>query len=88
MTVGVDLFAGAGGNTAGAGEAGVTTVNKHSLVIGDEIRPLTISEQAAAQTFRKDYVWPKSKTMTKLMIGNAVPPKMAYEVTKAILKAA
>jgi DNA (cytosine-5)-methyltransferase 1 len=66
----------------------VTTVNKHSLVIGDEMRALTISEQAAAQTFRNDYVWPKPKTITKLMIGNAVPPLMAYEVTKAILKAA
>lgn len=66
----------------------VTTVNKHSLVIGDDIRALTINEQAAAQTFRKDYVWPKSKTLTKLMIGNAVPPIMAYEVTKSILKAA
>jgi DNA (cytosine-5)-methyltransferase 1 len=66
----------------------VTTVNKHSLVIGDEMRALTVSEQAAAKTFREDYVWPKPKTISKLMIGNAVPPLMAYEVTKAILKAA
>lgn len=66
----------------------VTTINKHSLVIGDYIRPLTIKELAAAQTFPEDYVWPKSKTITKEMIGNAVPPLMAYEVSQAILKAA
>jgi DNA (cytosine-5)-methyltransferase 1 len=66
----------------------ITTINKHSLVIEDEIRALTINEQAAAQTFRKDYIWPESKTLTKLMIGNAVPPLMAYEVSKSILRAA
>jgi DNA (cytosine-5)-methyltransferase 1 len=66
----------------------VTTVNKHSLVYGEYIRPLTIREQAAAQSFRSDYVWPTSKTLTKSMIGNAVPPKMAEIITKAVLQAA
>lgn len=66
----------------------VTTVNKHSLVIGDKIRPLTILEQARAQSFDDSYKWPKSKTLTKMMIGNAVPPVMAEEITKAVLKAA
>ncbi|WP_299022235.1 DNA cytosine methyltransferase [uncultured Photobacterium sp.] len=66
----------------------VTTNNKHSLVIGDKIRPLNITELAAAQTFEPYYQWPKSKTLTKMMIGNAVPPLMAKEVTTAVLKAA
>ncbi|HAV1520171.1 TPA: DNA cytosine methyltransferase [Vibrio parahaemolyticus] len=66
----------------------VTTVNKHSLVIGDQIRPLSIREQAAAQTFNDDYQWPKSTTLTKMMIGNAVPPVMAKEITMAVQKAA
>ncbi len=66
----------------------VTTVNKHSLIIEDNIRPLTIGEIAAAQTFPKGYIWPKSKTLTKLMIGNAVPPLMSEVISKFILKAA
>ncbi len=65
----------------------VTTVNKHSLVIGDKIRPLSISEQARAQTFEEDYIFPKSRTLTKMMIGNAVPPKMAEVFTKWVLAA-
>lgn len=66
----------------------VTTVNKHSLVIGDKIRPLTVKEQARAQSFDDSYQWPESKTLTKMMIGNAVPPVMAREITKAVLLAA
>lgn len=66
----------------------VMTTNKHSLVVGDMIRPISIREQAAAQTFPDDYIWPVSKTLTKLMIGNAVPPLMAKEVSKAVLRAA
>jgi DNA (cytosine-5)-methyltransferase 1 len=66
----------------------ITTINKHSVVFGDYIRPITIKEQAAAQTFPSNYLWPESKTITKKMIGNAVPPVMAKKVTEAILKAA
>lgn len=65
----------------------VTTVNKHSLVIEDKIRPLSIREQAAAQTFDDSYLWPDSAVTTKMMIGNAVPPLMAQRVTEAVLKA-
>tara|TARA_R110000851_G_C12974690_1_gene555700 strand:+ start:92 stop:1003 length:912 start_codon:yes stop_codon:yes gene_type:complete len=63
----------------------ITTVNKHSLVIGDHIRPITIGEQAAAQTFPLGYKFPKSTTLTKQMIGNAVPPIMAKKITEAVL---
>lgn len=66
----------------------IMTVNKHSLVMGDHIRPITISEQAAAQTFSSDRHWPESKTETKKMIGNAVPPKMAEKVIRAVVAAA
>jgi DNA (cytosine-5)-methyltransferase 1 len=66
----------------------ITTVNKHSLVMGDKIRPLSILEQARGQSFSDDYQWPESKTVTKMMIGNAVPPVMAREITKAVLLAA
>ncbi len=66
----------------------VTCVNKHSLVKGDRIRPLTIKELIAAQSFDDSYIWPKSKVATKLLLGNAVPPKMAKKVIQAVLKAA
>ena len=63
----------------------ITTNNKHSLVMGDQIRPLSISELAAAQTFKSNYQWPESKTQTKQMIGNSVPPLMAKAVTKSVI---
>lgn len=58
----------------------VTTVNKHSIVMGDKIRPLSIAELAKAQSFPSTYKWPKQRTQTKTMIGNAVPPLMASGV--------
>ncbi|TMS80563.1 DNA cytosine methyltransferase [Pseudoalteromonas sp. S554] len=63
----------------------ITTVNKHSLVMGEYIRPLTIKEMAVAQTFPDDYQFPAGATITKEMIGNAVPPVMAEKVIKAVL---
>ncbi len=56
--------------------------------MGEYIRPLNIRELASAQTFDGDYHWPKSKTATKMMIGNAVPPVLAREITTAVLSAA
>ncbi|MGR5096099.1 DNA cytosine methyltransferase [Vibrio maritimus] len=64
----------------------ITTVNKHSLVIGDKIRPITIEEIAAAQTFPADYNWPASKVATKAFIGNAVPPAFAKRLTDYVLQ--
>lgn len=66
----------------------VTTVNKHSLVIGDNIRALTVNELATAQSFDNDYKWPTSSTAAKTMIGNAVPPLMAKAVVEAVMRAA
>jgi DNA (cytosine-5)-methyltransferase 1 len=66
----------------------ITTVNKHSLVMGDYIRALTVKELSAAQTFRESFLLPEGRTIAKKLIGNAVPPRMAREVTKAVLLAA
>lgn len=66
----------------------ILTMNKHSLVYGDYIRAITISEQAAAQSFPQDYVLPTNRTLAKQMIGNAVPPVLAKRVTEAVLAAA
>lgn len=65
----------------------ITTINKHSVVYGDYMRPITLKEAAAAQTFPSNYLWPSSSTTTKEMIGNAVPPLMSEKITKAILRA-
>lgn len=64
----------------------ITTINKHSVVFGDYIRPITIQEAAAAQTFPANYLWPSSSVLTKEMIGNAVPPLMSEKITRAILR--
>jgi DNA (cytosine-5)-methyltransferase 1 len=64
----------------------ITTVNKHSVVFGDYIRPISVAEAAAAQSFPPNYKWPSSSTATKHMIGNAVPPLMAEKITTAILR--
>lgn len=66
----------------------VTTINKHSLVRGDYIRPLSISEVAKAQTFSDDYIWPEQKTISYSLIGNAVPPLGGKRIIQALLKAA
>jgi len=66
----------------------ITTINKHSIVNGEYIAPISIPEQAAAQTFPASYQFPKSTTLTKQMIGNAVPPVMAKKITEAVILAA
>ncbi|USD58540.1 DNA (cytosine-5-)-methyltransferase [Vibrio sp. SCSIO 43155] len=66
----------------------VLCANKHYLVIGDLIRPLSVSELAKAQSFDENYIWPKSKVKAKQLIGNAVPPLMAEKILEAVLTAA
>jgi hypothetical protein len=50
------------------------------------VRVLTTTERARVQTFPVDYVWTECKTHTERMIGNAVPPKLAEVVGRAILE--
>ncbi len=89
-----DLFLDASYGTSVSGKSihkpigTITCVNHHYVVNGEFIRPITLQEAATAQTFRSDYIWPKGRTITKEMIGNAVPPKMAMEVTNAVRIAA
>ena len=66
----------------------VTTVNKHSLVRGDYMRPLSVQEIARAQSFSDNYVWPEQKTIAYSLIGNAVPALGGMRTIKALLKAA
>lgn len=66
----------------------IMTSNKHSVVYRDLIRPLSVEEQALAQSFDEDYIWPESKVDAKRLIGNSVPPLMAEKVISAFLQAA
>ncbi len=48
--------------------------------------PITYREAARLQTFPDDFVFEGSKIEIARMIGNSVPPKLAYHVAKAVLK--
>ncbi|BCL74147.1 DNA methyltransferase (plasmid) [Vibrio nigripulchritudo] len=70
----------------------ITTVPKHYVVYGEYIRPLSIKELSAFQSFPKSYLWPidfkpRTSTITKEMIGNAVPPRVMRKITEFLLKA-
>ncbi|MGI1988665.1 DNA cytosine methyltransferase [Shewanella glacialipiscicola] len=78
----------AGGRSIDKPIGTITTINKHYVVMGDYIRPITIEEMAKAQTFPADYIWPTQKTITKELIGNAVPPLLSRRYTEAVLRAA
>lgn len=47
-------------------------------------RPITHREAARLQTFPDDFKFIGSKTEVARMIGNAVPPKLAYHIANAI----
>lgn len=50
----------------------------------DDIRMLTPEECALIQSFPKNYKFASGKIKTYKQIGNAVPPRLAYAVAKAI----
>ena len=50
------------------------------------LRRLTVEEAAAIQTFPNDVPWQGTQSARFRQIGNAVPPKLAYEVASAVAK--
>ncbi len=64
-------------------EAGGTVVG----TVPSRLRRITVQEAAAIQTFPRDMPWHGSQSSRYHQIGNAVPPKMAYEVARAVGKA-
>lgn len=54
-------------------------------VAGGGVRPLTTLERSYIQTFPADFIWTERKTHTDKMIGNAVPPKLAEFVARALM---
>lgn len=55
-----------------------------SVLMSPDIRPLTTIERSYIQTFPEDFVFEGSKTNLELMIGNAVPVKLAEYVARRI----
>lgn len=55
--------------------------------VPSRLRRITVQEAAAIQTFPRDMPWHGSQSSRYRQIGNAVPPKMAYEVAKAVGRA-
>lgn len=53
----------------------------------DKARPLTTAERASIQTFPHWFSFCASRTNTEQMIGNAVPPKLAFWVARAAANA-
>lgn len=55
--------------------------------IPSRLRRITVQEAAAIQSFPSDMPWYGSQSSRYRQIGNAVPPKMAYEVAKSVARA-
>lgn len=57
---------------------------KVAEIVPSRLRRITVQEAAAIQTFPRDMPWYGSQSSRYRQIGNAVPPKIAYEVAKAV----
>lgn len=78
---------------SGSGETGrsvhrpigtLTTVDRWSVIDGDNMRILQPSENLAIMSFPADTKLPKVKRQSMHLIGNAVPPFMARDVLLAL----
>ena len=56
-------------------------------VLGGGRRRLTVQECAVLQDFPSDHLWHGTKTAQYRQVGNAVPPRLAEAVARAVLVA-
>jgi len=66
----------------------ITTKARWSLIDGERMRMLTVDEQRAAMGFPADYALPSAATQAIHLLGNAVVPAVAKELTTQIMRAA
>ena len=62
----------------------LTLGSKVAEVVPSRLRRITVQEAAAIQSFPRDMPWYGSQSSRYCQIGNAVPPKMAFEVARAV----
>ena len=55
--------------------------------VPERLRRISVDEAAAIQTFPVDMPWQGSQSSRYKQIGNAVPPRLAYEVAKSVREA-
>jgi site-specific DNA-cytosine methylase len=60
--------------------------HRDPVPITKDLRSLTTYERARLQTFPKEYHWIGTKTEIELMLGNAVPVKLAEFIANRILE--
>lgn len=48
------------------------------------LRAMTPEERALVQTFPEGWRWPGTKSQVELLVGNAVPPQLAFHVASAL----
>lgn len=66
----------------------LTTRDRFAVVRGDQMRFLTKEEVRIGMGFPKEYAIPKQKKLAVHMLGNAVCPPVAREITKQLIEVA
>jgi len=66
----------------------ITTRDRWAVIDGDRMRMLTKEEGRDAMSFPTNYILPQQHRLAMHMLGNAVPPVVAYDVLNAIKAAA
>jgi len=66
----------------------ITTRDRWAVIDGARMRMLTVDENRRAMAFAARYELPAQHKEAVLMLGNAVPPPMARDVVRALLRAA
>lgn len=62
----------------------ITTRDRYALVSGDRMKMLSAGECRDFMGFRPDYILPRSSTLAKHMLGNAVCPPVARDIVRAL----
>lgn len=73
--------------TVRVGRADPWTSSGVPFIIDKTRRPLSVTEAAVLQGFQPNHKWQGAKTAHYRQIGNAVPPKLAEVVGRAIIEA-
>lgn len=65
----------------------LTTVDRYALVRGDVGRMLTVAEMLRLSSFPEDYPLQGTRRERTMLVGNAVPPRLAQHVVASVMEA-